>query len=155
MHALRLLPRFVLPPSRKRLSLALRDHPCRHALRERYLLLLIAILAMLVSSPRAACAITISTHAQAKVAATTTKSASAQQLSPGSTSAELRPLIPLSGLPILPAAVLWFPETDDLSDFRIAGVPDEPINLHSRSHRWIRIGMLVLFALGLIGMLFG
>ena len=80
--------------------------------------------------------------------------ASAQQLSRRSTLAELRPLIPLGGLPLLPAAVLWFPETDDLSDLQIAGVPDKPISLRSRSHRWIRIGMLVLLAMGLVGMLF-
>ena len=81
--------------------------------------------------------------------------ASAQQLSRRSTLAELRSLIPLGGLPLLPAAVLWFPETDDLSDLQIAGVPDEPISLRSRSHRWIRIGMLVFLAMGLVGMLFG
>jgi len=81
--------------------------------------------------------------------------ASVQQLSRRSTLAELRSLIPLGGLPLLPAAVLWFPETDDLSDLQIAGVPDEPISLRSRSHRWIRIGMLVFLAMGLVGMLFG
>jgi hypothetical protein len=67
--------------------------------------------------------------------------------------AKLLPIIPLGGLPILPAAVLWFPETDDLSDLRIAGVSEG--STRSRSHRWIRIGMLVLFAMGLLGMLFG
>lgn len=69
--------------------------------------------------------------------------------------AEALPLIPLGGLPVLSAAVLWPPETEDLSDFRIAGVQDEPVSIHPRSHRWIRIGMLVLFAMALMGMLFG
>ena len=84
----------------------------------------------------------------------TMKIASSQQPSGRLTLVELRPLLPLGGLPLLPAAVLWFPETDDLSDLRIAGVPDEPISVRSRSHRWIRIGMVVLFAMGLLGMLF-
>jgi hypothetical protein len=70
--------------------------------------------------------------------------------------AKLLPVIPLGGLPILPAAVLWFPEADDLSDLQIAGALDRPIrSISSRSQRSIRIGMLVLFAMGLLGMLFG
>lgn len=81
--------------------------------------------------------------------------ATSQSLSRGTKVARLLPLIPLGGLPILPAAVLWFPETEDLSDFRVAGVQDEPSSLRSRSHRWIRIGMLVLLTMGLLGMLFG
>ena len=85
----------------------------------------------------------------------TMKIAAAQFLSRGTQVARLLPLIPLGGLPILPAAVLWLPETDDLSDLRIAGVQDDSINLRSKPHRWIRIGMLVLFAMGLLGMLFG
>jgi len=85
----------------------------------------------------------------------TMKIAAAQFLSREIKVAKLLPLIPLGGLPLLPAAVLWFPETDDLSDLQIAGVPDEPISLRSRSHRWIRIGMLVFLAMGLVGMLFG
>jgi membrane protease YdiL (CAAX protease family) len=79
--------------------------------------------------------------------------ATTQGNSRGTKMAKLLPLIPLGGLPILPAAVLWFPETDDLSDFRIGRASDE--SMSSRSHRWIRIGMLVLFAMGLLGMLFG
>jgi hypothetical protein len=81
--------------------------------------------------------------------------ATAQFLSRGTKVAKLLPLIPLGGLPVLPAAVLWFPETDDLSDVRIAGMQDESLNLPSRWHRWIRIGMVVLLAMGLMGMLFG
>lgn len=81
--------------------------------------------------------------------------ATAQLLSRGSNVAKLIPLVPLGGLPILPAAVLWFPETDDLSDLRIAGVSDGSTSHRTKSHRWIRIGMLVLFAMGLLGMLFG
>jgi hypothetical protein len=79
--------------------------------------------------------------------------ATTQGNSRGTKMAKLLPLIPLGGLPILPAAVLWFPETDDLSDFRIGRASDA--SMSSRSHRWIRIGMLVLFAMGLLGMLFG
>ncbi len=80
--------------------------------------------------------------------------ASPPQLPHHSAWADLRPSISLGGLPLLPAAVLWFPETDDLSALEIAEVPDEPISLHSRAHRWIRIGMLVFLAMGLLGMLF-
>ena len=79
--------------------------------------------------------------------------ATAQANSRGTKLAKLLPLVPLGGLPILPATVLWFPETDDLSDFRIGRTSDE--SMSSRSHRWIRIGMLVLFAMGLLGMLSG
>ncbi len=85
----------------------------------------------------------------------TMKIASAQLLSRSTKLAKLIPVTPLGGLPILPAAILWFPETDDLSDLRIAGVSDDSVNVRSRSHRWIRIGMFLLFAMGLLGMLFG
>ena len=87
--------------------------------------------------------------------AVTMKIATAQFLSRSTKVAKLLPLIPLGGLPMLPAAVLWLPETDDLSEFRIAGVQYEPLNRRSRSHRWIRIAILMLFAMGLLGMLFG
>jgi len=88
------------------------------------------------------------------------KIASAQRLSRRSTSdgsrlAEVRPLIPMSGLPLVGAAVLSFPQTDDLSDFGMDGVSNEPIRRRPRSHRWIRVGMLVLLAMGLLGLLFG
>jgi hypothetical protein len=81
--------------------------------------------------------------------------ASGQQRSRRTNLAELRPLIPLGGLPIFPAAVLWFPESDDLSDVQLAGVQSEPRSTHPNISRWLRIGMLVLLGIGLLGMLFG
>jgi hypothetical protein len=81
--------------------------------------------------------------------------ASGQQRSRRTNLAELRPLIPLGGLPIFPAAVLWFPESDDLSDVQLAGVQAEPRSTHPNISRWLRIGMLVLLGIGLLGMLFG
>jgi hypothetical protein len=69
--------------------------------------------------------------------------------------AELRPLIPLGGLPMFPAVLLWFPETDHLSDVQVVGVQSEPGNPDSKPYRWLRIGILVLFGMGLLGMLFG
>ncbi|HTU51103.1 MAG TPA: hypothetical protein VMF56_10940 [Acidobacteriaceae bacterium] len=122
-------------------------------MRERCLILLIVILAILVSSPGTAYATTISTRPQAKVAVTT-KFASAQLLSRPSNMVEMRPLIPLGGLLMFPAVLLWFPETENMSDVQVVGVRSEPGNAQSRSYRWLRIAMLVLFAMGLLGMLF-
>ena len=153
MHALGQPSEFAPQRLWKRLSFALRDHSSCDVMRERCLILLIVILAILVSSPRTACATTISIRSQAKLAVTT-KSASAQLLSRPANVAKLRPLIPLGGLPMLPAVLLWFPETENMSDVQVVGVQSEPISPHARSYRWLRIGMLVLFAMGLLGMLF-
>jgi hypothetical protein len=81
--------------------------------------------------------------------------ASAQMLSRRTTVAELRPLIPLGSLPVFPAMILWFPETDDLSDVQLAGIQPEPRSPRSGSSRWLRIGMLLILGMGLLGMLFG
>jgi predicted outer membrane repeat protein len=81
--------------------------------------------------------------------------ASANQLSRRTALAQLRPLIPLGGLPVLPAVLLWFPETDDLSDVQFVGAQADPDNPRSRSYRWLRISIFLLFGIGLLGMLFG
>jgi hypothetical protein len=81
--------------------------------------------------------------------------ASAQMLWRRTTVAELRPLIPLGSLPVFPAMILWFPETDDLSDVQLAGIQPEPRSPRSGSSRWLRIGMLLILGMGLLGMLFG
>jgi hypothetical protein len=81
--------------------------------------------------------------------------ASTQLLSRPANMIKLRPLIPLGGLPMLPAVLLWFPETENMSDVQVVGVQSEPSGGHSRSYRWLRIGMLILFGMGLLGMLFG
>ena len=81
--------------------------------------------------------------------------ASGQQLSRRTNLAELRPLIPLGGLPISPAVLLWFPESDSLSDVQLAGMQSGPRNARPNIARWLRIGMLVLLGMGLLGMLFG
>lgn len=154
MHALGLLSRFAPRRSPRRLSSALRDHLSCHVLRERCLFLLIAILAILVSSPRAAYATTTSNQPQAKVVVTM-KVASAQPPSRHANMAKLRPLIPLGGLPMFPAVLLWFPETENMSDVQVVGVQSESSSPESRPYRWFRIGMLVLFGMGLLGMLFG
>jgi hypothetical protein len=56
---------------------------------------------------------------------------------------------------MFPAVLLWFPETDRLSDVQVVGVQSEPDNPDSKPYRWLRIGILVLFGMGLLGMLFG
>jgi predicted outer membrane repeat protein len=85
----------------------------------------------------------------------TMKIATAQFLARGTKLAEMRPLLPLGGLPLFPAVLLWFPETDDLSDLQLAGVQPEQSNTRPRLSRWFRIGMLLLLGMGLLGMLFG
>jgi hypothetical protein len=87
--------------------------------------------------------------------AVTMKIASAQLLARRTGLAELRPTIPLGGLPILPAMLFWFPENDDLSEAQVAGMQPEPDNTKPRIARWLRIGMLFLLAVGLLGMLSG
>jgi hypothetical protein len=64
-------------------------------------------------------------------------------------------LIPLGGLPIFPAVLFWFPESDSLSDVQLAGMQSEPRSARPNIARWLRIGMLVLLGMGLLGMLFG
>ena len=76
------------------------------------------------------------------------KIATVQFLSRGSQAAELHPVVPLGGLPIFPAVLLWFPESDDLSDVQLAGVQSEQDNTRSGVNRWLRIGMLLLLAMG-------
>jgi hypothetical protein len=66
---------------------------------------------------------------------------------------KLLPVVPLGGLPIVPAALLWFPETDEMSDLRMTRSSTRSIS--SKAQRTIRIGMFLLFAMGLLGMLFG
>jgi hypothetical protein len=154
MHVLGLPSRFARRRSRKRLSFALRDQSSCHAMRERCLWLLMAILAILLSSPRTAYADAISRPSQARIAVNM-ETASAQQMSRPVNVIKSRPLIPLGGLPMLPAVLLWFPETENMSDVQVVGVQSEPSPPHSRSYRWLRIGMLILFGLGLLGMLFG
>lgn len=115
---------------------------------------LVAILVLLVFCSWAAYATAPLSRSQAKVALTM-KIASSKPLSRHANGIDLRPLIPLGGLPMFPAVLLWFPESDNMSDVQVVGVQSEPSNPPSRSYRWLRIGMLVLFGMGLLGMLFG
>jgi hypothetical protein len=57
-------------------------------------------------------------------------------------------------LPMFPAVLLWFPESNNMSDVQVVGVQSESSEPDSRSYRWLRIGMLILFAMGVLGMLF-
>ena len=152
MHALGLPSRF----DRRRLqncpSTALREGSCLVS-RERCLFLLIAILAILASTPRTTYAGMISTQSQAKVAVTMSTTSSQGLLRRAITIAS-RPLIPLGGLPMFPAVLLWFPESNNMSDVQVVGVQSESSQPDSKSYRWLRIGMLILFAMGLLGMLF-
>ena len=153
MHALGLTSRFIPRRLRKPHSFASRVHSSRHALQGRYLFLPIAILAICVSSPRAACATIISTRSHANVVMTM-NIASGQQFSCPAHKVELRRLTPLGGLPMFLGVLLWFPETENMSDVQVVAVQSEPSHRRSRSYRWLRIGMLILFAMGLLGMLF-
>ncbi len=154
MHALGLPSRFAPRRSPKRLSFVLPNHLSRHILREGCLFLLAAVFAVLVSSPQAAHASSLLSRSPAKVVATITNASSQPRLRPAKVG-QLRPLIPLGGLPMFPAVLLWFPETDHLSDVQVVGVQSEPGNPDSKPYRWLRIGILVLFGMGLLGMLFG
>jgi len=152
MHAFGLPSPFTLRRSQKRLSSAVRERFC-HGSRERCLFLLIAIFVILASSPRTAYAATFSTQSQAKFAVIM-HTALGRQLLRNAHTIELRSLIPLSGLPIFPAVLLWFPESNNMSDVQVVGVQTESSEPDSRSYRWLRIGMLILFAMGVLGMLF-
>lgn len=151
MHALRLPPRFATQHSPRHPAPPLRA--VQHVLRGRCLFLLIAILAILASTPRSAHATVLSTQSQTKFAAAMITLSPQQTLRHGNMT-KLRPLIPLDGLPMFPAVLLWFPETESMSDVQVVGVQSEPANSNPRSYRWIKIGMLILFGMGLLGMLF-
>lgn len=153
MQALGLPTRFTLRRSQKCLSFARWDRSSCHLSRARCLFLLIAILAIFASSPRITHAATISTRSQAKVAVRMHR-APGQQLSHHANTIASRPLIPLGGLPMFPAVLLWFPESNNMSDVQVVGVQSESSDPGSRSYRWLRIGMLILFGMGLLGMLF-
>ena len=152
MHALGLPSPFTLPTFTKTSFIRAAGRFCDVS-RERCLLLLIAILVILASSPRTAYAATISTQSQAKVAVTM-HTAPGWQLLHHANTIELRSLIPLGGLPMFPAVLLWFPESNNMSDVQVVGVQSEPSDPHASSYRWLRIGMLLLFGMGLLGMLF-
>jgi hypothetical protein len=152
MHALGLPSPFTRRRSQKRLSFAPQDCFCCHVSRERSLCLLIAILAIFALSPRIIYAATTSTRSQ-KIAVMS-NTAPQPQLSHTSNILPLRPLIPLGSLPILPAVLLWFPETENMSSVQVVGVQPESSEADSSSDRWLKIGMLILFGMGLLGMLF-
>jgi hypothetical protein len=154
MHALRLPSRFPPQCSPRRLSFALQKQFLRNIRRGSCLFLLIATLLILASTVRTAHATSISTRSQTKVAVTMNLP-SPQQAMRHANTVKSRPLIPLGGWPMFPAVLLWFPETDGMTDVQVVGVQPESGDTQSRSYRWIRIGMLLLFGMGLLGMLFG
>lgn len=150
MHALGLPSPSTLRRSQKRLSSALREHFYQVS-RERCLSSLIVVLVLLASSSRTACAATVPTQSRIAV---TRGTGLLRQILRHANMIELKPLIPLSGLPMFPAVLLWFPESNNMSDVQVVGVQSEPRDPDSTSYRWLRIGMLILFAMGVLGMLF-
>lgn len=132
----------------------MRNQVSCHDLREICQFLLVAMLAILLASPRAAYAATISSPSSAELAVTM-QIRTTQFLSRVTKASKLVPLIPVGGLPMFPAVFLWLPETENLSSAQVVHVQSEPSHPQSRSYRWVRIGMLILLGLGLLGMLFG
>lgn len=73
--------------------------------------------------------------------------ASAGQLSRSSNLAEMRPSVPLSSLPVLPAMIFWLPGT--LSDLQRTGKRRKTC---VKSSRWLRMAVVLLFGAGLLGL---
>jgi hypothetical protein len=76
--------------------------------------------------------------------------ASAQLLSRRTNAAELRPLTPLGGLPVLPAMIFWLPGTlsDPWRTRKLSGRRKPRV----KSPRWLRMAVVLLFGAGLLGL---